>query len=136
MTFFGTAANLVDYWSREQKLGHGVWLWTLAVLATLWVAWKVEGWRAETGGTGTRKAFLLLLWAFLMLSYSISFVDAAALFPPVGAIEAAGGRWHYLAHLWRWVFIVEAGFTVAALALTWMVCRVTASQPSEPQGAD
>jgi hypothetical protein len=50
MTFFGTAANLVDFWSREQKLGHGVWLWTLAVLATLFVAWKVEGWRAESSG--------------------------------------------------------------------------------------
>ncbi len=136
MTFFGTAANLVDYWSREQKLGHGVELWTLAVLATLFVAWKVEGWRAETGGTGARKAFLSLLWAFVVLSYSISFINASVLFPPVGAIELAGGLSHYLAHLWRWVFIVEAGFTVAALALTWMVWSVTASQPPEPQGAD
>jgi len=66
-----------------------------------------------------------LLWAFVVLSYAISFVDAAVVSPPAGALADAGGRWPYLTRVWRGAWIVEAGFTVAALALTWMVYRIS-----------
>jgi hypothetical protein len=131
MTFFGTAANLVDFWSRGQKLGHGVLLWALAGFATLVVAWKVARWSAEPQGTGTRKAFLSLLWAIVVLSYLVSFVNRAVLKPPAGAVSAAGGQWPYLMHVWHGVLVVEGGFTVAAVVLTWMVYRVSHLQPEE-----
>jgi hypothetical protein len=130
MPFFGTAANLADYWSREQRLGHGVLMWGLVGLATLVVAWKVAGWSAEPQGAGARKAFLFLLWALAGLSYLIIFINGAVLNPPAVAIAAAGGRWPYRVHLWDRVLIVEGSFTVAAVALTWMICRISHLQKS------
>ena len=125
MTFFGAAANLADYWAREQKLGHGVLLWALVGLATSVVAWKVAGWSAEPQGVGARKAFLFLLWALVVLSYLIIFINRAILNPPADALAAAGGLWPYRMHLWNRVLIVEGGFTVAAVALTWMIYRTS-----------
>ncbi len=132
MTFFGTAANLVDYWSREQKLGHGVLLWALAGFATLVVAWKVAGWSAEPQESGARKAFLFLLWAIVVLSYLISFVNRAVLHPPAGAVAAAGGQWPYWVQMYHRVLVVEGGFTVAAVALTWLVFRISNRQELKP----
>ncbi len=121
MTFFGTAANLVVFWSMEQKLGHALPLWTLA-------AWKVTGWEAEPGSEGARHAFLFLLWAIILLSYGISFIQAAVLRPPAGAIAAAGGLGSYLLHLWQYVLIVEISFTMATVGITWMVFRISKGQ--------
>lgn len=123
MTFFGTAANLVDYWSREQKLGHGPILWALLGLATLVIAWAVEGWAAQPTRASSRQAFAVLLWAFLPLSYLITYAGAAVIHPAAGAVAAAGGLWPYLMHQWNGVWPVEIGFTVDALALTWLVQR-------------
>jgi hypothetical protein len=130
MTFFGTVANLVDFWSREQKFGHSVLLWALAGFATLVVAWKVARWSAEPQGAAVRKTFLSLLWAIVGLSFLVSFVNRAVLRPTAGAVAAAGDQWPYLVQMWHRVLVVEGGFTVAAVVLTWLVFQISHRQES------
>lgn len=123
VTFFGTAANAVLL-GHSKPVQEVVLLWALAGLATLMVAWKIAGWCAESDGAVARKPFLLLLWAFLVLSYCQMYWFT--LYSPAAVsrrahVLAAGGRWPDMASVWVRGLPVELGFTVAALALTWMI---------------
>lgn len=121
MTFFATAANVIDFWHREQGIGNAVLLWTLAGLATLLVAWKVAGWCVESDRGAARNALLFLMWAIFTLSCLKTFINVSTVSPPANAVAAAGGQWPYLLHVWSGSLLVQAGFTVAAVALTCMV---------------
>ncbi len=120
MTIFATAANVIDFWHREQHIGNAVVLWTLAGLATVVVAWKVAGWSQETNRRVGHRAFLFLLWAIFALSCLKTFVNSSTVSPAPDAIAAAGGHWPYVSHVWAGSLLVQAGFTVATIALTWM----------------
>lgn len=121
MTFFATAADLLLYWHHDEGVGNRAALWVLVSIATLLVAWRVTGWCLRTDGAVVREAFLFLIWAMLAFSYLLLFVNHKALNPPAGAIDAAGGRWHYLLRAWGTGTLVGEGFTVAAIALTAIV---------------
>lgn len=138
MTFFATAADLLLFWRHDQRLGNTALLWILVMLVTLGVSWKVTGWCMRSDGAVAREAFLFLMGALVVCSYLIAFVNAAVVKPPAHALAAAGSRWMYLLHTWDGLVVVEAGYTVVALALTWMVCRVPEFQASivEPQARE
>jgi hypothetical protein len=128
MTFFASAAALLLYWHHDQRLGNAVILWAVLGLVTLVVSWKVTGWSAESGGAEARKAFLFLIWAALVLSWLLLFVNRVVLNSTADAVAAAGGRWPYLLHAWSSGKLVGGGFIVAAVALTWMVRRISHRQ--------
>jgi hypothetical protein len=125
MTFFASAADLVLYWHHDETLGNAVFLWTVLGLATLGVSWKVTGWSAQSGGAVARQAFSFLIWAGLVLSWLLLFVNRAVLNATAEAVAAAGGRWPYLLHAWGSGKLVGLGFIVAALVLTWMIHRIS-----------
>ncbi len=128
MTFFASAAALVLYWHHDETLGNAMFLWTVLGLATLVVSWKVTGWSSESDGAVARQAFSFLVWAALVLSWLLLFVNRAALNSTPDAVAKAGGRWPYLWHAWGSGKLVGFGFIVAALVLTWMVHRISHQQ--------
>lgn len=121
LTFGATAANLVSFWHHEQGIGNAAMLWTLAGLATVFVAWKVAGWAREENADVARRAFLFLMWAIYVLSCLKTFINAGVVHPTAETLAAAGGRWPYLVHVWSGSLLVQSGFTVAVIALTFVV---------------
>jgi hypothetical protein len=125
MTFYASANDLILFWRHDEALGHAAVLWAVLGLATLVVSWKVAGWSTESGGAVARKAFSFLIWAALVLSWLLLFVNRAVLNATAEAVAAAGGRWAYLVHAWGGGKLVGEGFLVAALVLTWMIYRIS-----------
>jgi hypothetical protein len=123
MTFFATATDVLLFWRHDEQMGNTALLWALVGVATLIVAWKAAGWRAETAGTA-RKASLFLVWTMMALSYLVLFSGRAVLAPAPNAVAQAGGRWPYLVHAWGTGLLVGEAFTVAAVVLTWMVSNL------------
>lgn len=137
MTFFAAAPpNLVLFWHHDETLGDAVFLGVLLGLATLVVSWKVTGWSAESDSAVARKAFLFLLWAIVVLSYCLLFLNGAVLNPPANAVAAAGGPWPYLLHAWGSRKPDGLGFIVAAIVLTLMVFRIAHRSESQEEAAD
>jgi hypothetical protein len=128
MTFFASATDLVLFWHHDETLGNAVFLWTALGLATLVVSWKVTGWSSESDGAVARQAFSFLVWAALVLSWLLLFVNRAVINSTPDAVAKAGGRWPYLWHAWGSGKLVGFGFIVAALVLTWMVHRISHQQ--------
>jgi hypothetical protein len=120
MTFFATAIDVALFWRHDEQVGNAALLWVLVGLATMFVAWRAAGWRAGPDGVA-RKAYLFLVWSMMALSYFVLFAGRAALAPAPSAVEQVGGRLPYLQHAWGAGLLVGEAFTVAALALTWMV---------------
>jgi hypothetical protein len=125
LTYFGTAANVVVYWVHEQQIGNAAVLWTLAVLTTVVVSWKVTTWWGKTDKTVARNSFIFLMWAILILEYLKMFIDRAVLHPTAQALATAGSRWAYTVHAWGGQFLTNVFFTVVALVLTWMAFRTS-----------
>jgi hypothetical protein len=128
MTFFATATDLILFWHHDEKLWNVGVLWALLGLATLVVSWKVAGWSTQSGGAVARQAFVFLMWAMVVPSWLLLFVNKAALHPPANAVAEAGGRWPYLLHAWGGGKLVGEGFIVAAVVLTLMVYGISHRQ--------
>lgn len=126
MTFYVTAVNVLTYWLHEQKIGNPVFLWALVWLATLAVAWAVTGWWSEKG-TAVRRALVWLMWGIVVLTGLKGFLSHAVLYPPMGAVAAAGGRLLYTVETWRTALTDQIVLVLMALALTWLVARLDAS---------
>ena len=130
LTYFACAYDVMRYWLRVQHIGNAAVLWTLAVLATLVVSWKVTTWWGKTDKAVARNAFIFVMWAILILEYLKMFIDRAVLFPSAQAVAAAGGRWPYTVEAWGGQLVTNVFFTVAAFVLTWMAYRISDLQES------
>ncbi|HUZ45331.1 MAG TPA: hypothetical protein VMW54_01715 [Terriglobia bacterium] len=133
LTYFGTAANVVVYWVHEQRIGNAAVLWTLAVLTTVVVAWKVTTWWNRADKTVARNSFIFVVWTILILEYLKMFIDRAVVNPTAQALAAAGGRWAYTFKAWGgWghQFLTNVFFTIVALILTWMAFRTSCREES------
>jgi hypothetical protein len=63
------------------------------------------------------------MWAVVVPSYLLIFINHRVLNPAANAVANAGGRWPYLVAAWGGGLLVAEGFTIAALTLTWLVYR-------------
>lgn len=130
MTYFGCAYDVMYHWLHNEHLGNAAVLWTLAILTTLVVSWKVTTWWNRTDRSLARSVYLFLVWSILTLTYLMIFINHALLHPSAQAVATAGGRWVYTLQSWGSGLLVEVFFTVAAILLTWMAWRA-----SDLQGA-
>jgi hypothetical protein len=99
MVYCATAVNVAVYWLREQKIFEPAVVWPLVIVTTLSIAWWVARY-VRNDRRSVRTAFLLLVWTTTLLSHLKMLVHSNA--------------------LWGSALVVEAIFTVMALALTWM----------------
>ena len=134
MAFFANAADLLLYWRHDEGVGSSSLLWILIAAATLLLAWKVCGWYSESDPDVARKAFLWLMWAVLVPSYLLLFINHKVLNPPPNAIADAGGRWPYLVHAWGGGLLVAEGFTVVAIILSWLFRSRSGAQKNSSGG--